>query len=248
METAILVINKNGRKLAKRLHDGLENSFIITLKKDSETSLRALVGKVFNEYEGIVFCAAMGIVVRSIAPFVTNKFSDPAVVCVDTAGRFAVSVLSGHEGGANTLAFAVAECIGAIPVITTGTEAHKRFIIGIGCRRGIPAKTVRRVILGTLKANNIRLNEVRLAATIYLKRDEEGLRVACSALGLPLVFFSKEEIEKVTGGISASDVVERHIGLKGVCEPCALLAGRRTQLIRTKKILDGITIAIAREN
>ena len=89
---------------------------------------------------------------------------------------------------------------------------------------------------------------VRLAATIELKKYEKGLIEACHDLGLPLVFISRESIGNFKGGISKSEVVKRHIGLDGVCEPCALLAGRRTGLILKKEAQDGVAIAIAEEN
>ena len=50
------------------------------------------------------------------------------------------------------------------------------------------------------------------------------------------------------GPVSSSELVKRNIGLEGVCEPCALLAGRRAKLICPKQIINGVTIAIARES
>ena len=67
---------------------------------------------------------AAGIVVRSIAPYLKGKDTDPAVVVVDEAGRFAISLLSGHLGGANELARGVAKILGGTAVITTATDVH----------------------------------------------------------------------------------------------------------------------------
>jgi cobalamin biosynthesis protein CbiG len=64
---------------------------------------RTEVGKRWNDYDGFVFIGAMGICVRTIAPYVKDKHEDPAVVCVDSMGMNAISVLSGHIGGANDL-------------------------------------------------------------------------------------------------------------------------------------------------
>ena len=73
-------------------------------------------------WDALIFIGAMGICVRTIAPYVGSKYTDPAVVCVDTTGRYAVSVLSGHVGGANRLTATVAGILGAEPVVTTQSD------------------------------------------------------------------------------------------------------------------------------
>ena len=83
---------------------------------------RTDVGKQWNRYEAFVFIGAMGICVRTIAPYVKDKHEDPAVVCVDSLGQHAVSVLSGHIGGANELTGRVAAALGAHSVITTQSD------------------------------------------------------------------------------------------------------------------------------
>ena len=77
----------------------------------------------FPGFKAHVFVAACGIVVRLIAPLIKDKQSDPAVVVLDQTGRFAVSLLSGHLGGANDLAREIAALCGATAVITTATDA-----------------------------------------------------------------------------------------------------------------------------
>ncbi len=248
MKIAIIAINKEGLNLAKKLKAGFPNAEIFSKRTPDKTGLKNLVERAFGEYEGLIFIAAFGIIVRLIGPLAKDKLSDPAVVGIDSAGRFAISVLSGHEGGANNLAFLAAACLGAIPVVTTGREVHKKFIVGIGSRRGINAEQVKLALRRALKKKKIRLNEVRLAATIDLKKDERGLLKACADLQLPLVFISKGEIKNFEGGVSKSNAARRHLGVNGVCQPCALLAGRRTKLILKKEIFDGVTVAIAQEN
>lgn len=73
--------------------------------------------------EGLVLFLATGAAVRIVAPLLTDKHHDPAVVCVDEAGRFAVALCGGHAAGGNDLAAAVARHLGAQPVITTATDA-----------------------------------------------------------------------------------------------------------------------------
>lgn len=72
--------------------------------------------------EAIVFIGALGICVRKILPIVRDKYTDPAVVCVDTTGRFVIPVLSGHVGGANNLARQIADITGGTAVITTQSD------------------------------------------------------------------------------------------------------------------------------
>jgi cobalt-precorrin 5A hydrolase len=81
------------------------------------------MARVWGQYRGHVCFAACGAVVRVIAPLVKDKAVDPAVVVADPAGRFVVSVLSGHLGGANELAQVVAAVTGGQAVITTATDA-----------------------------------------------------------------------------------------------------------------------------
>ncbi|MFB8271335.1 precorrin-3B C(17)-methyltransferase [Streptomyces sp. NPDC055955] len=81
------------------------------------------VRRAFTECEQVVCFLATGAVVRLVAPLLRDKHVDPGVVCVDEAGRFAVSLLGGHEGGANALAREVAAVLEAEPVVTTATDA-----------------------------------------------------------------------------------------------------------------------------
>jgi cobalt-precorrin 5A hydrolase / precorrin-3B C17-methyltransferase len=85
--------------------------------------LVATVRERWAEVDGFVLVCATGIAVRAIAPQLADKGSDPAVVVVDDAGRFAIALSGGHEGGANVLAREVAALLGAEPVVTTATDA-----------------------------------------------------------------------------------------------------------------------------
>ncbi|MEU6662710.1 precorrin-3B C(17)-methyltransferase [Streptomyces sp. NPDC046821] len=81
------------------------------------------VRRAFTECEQVVCFLATGAVVRLVAPLLKDKHVDPGVVCVDEAGRYAVALLGGHEGGANALARDVAAVLGGEPVVTTATDA-----------------------------------------------------------------------------------------------------------------------------
>ncbi|MGW7258104.1 precorrin-3B C(17)-methyltransferase [Streptomyces sp. NPDC054834] len=81
------------------------------------------VRAAFAECEQLVCFLATGAVVRLVAPLLADKLSDPGVVCVDEGGRFAVSLVGGHGGGANELAREVGGLLGAEPVVTTATDS-----------------------------------------------------------------------------------------------------------------------------
>ena len=76
----------------------------------------------WQELDAIIFIGALGICTRSIAPALTNKYEDPAVVCIDSTGRYVIPVVSGHIGGANDLARQIAGHIGAQAIVTTQSD------------------------------------------------------------------------------------------------------------------------------
>lgn len=211
------------------------------------TRIADLTAALFPACRGLVFAAPCGVVVRAIAPLIHHKHADPAVVVLDVLARWAVSLLSGHEGGANDLALSVANLTGAEPVITTTTEALKNVIVGVGCRRGTPAERIVRAIRETLTDQGIDPAEVRLIASAQIKADEPGLIAAAAALGIPLRFVAAAEIRAAARPFARSAFVQEKVGLPAVAEPTALLAGRRTVLICPKRTFGGITVALARE-
>lgn len=85
------------------------------------------MGPLFAWADAMVFVGAAGIAVRSVAPWVRDKRTDPAVLCVDELGRFVIPLLSGHIGGANALALRLAQGLGALPVVTTATDLNGKF-------------------------------------------------------------------------------------------------------------------------
>lgn len=96
-----------------------------------EKGAQVWVQEAFREAGALVFCCAAGIAVRAIAPSVKNKKEDPAVVVVDECGKFAIPILSGHLGGANRLSLAIAQDIGALPVVTTATDLNGVFAVDV---------------------------------------------------------------------------------------------------------------------
>lgn len=275
----------------------------------------------FQTSDAMVFIGACGIAVREIAPFVRDKTTDPAVICIDAAGRFVIPILSGHIGGANETAKQLASALSATPVITTATDIFDKFSgdewaaangfilsdmetaklisamilerdipiccdlpvtspypagtypandgalgiyigwkqvqpfsrtlqliprvirLGIGCRRGTAESSIREAVDQVLAANGIDRRAVCSAASIDLKSEEPGLLSFCREAGLPISFYSAEQLRKVQGNFSHSDFVEHVTGVDNVCERAAMVSAE--QLIIPKTVCGNVTVAAA---
>ena len=128
-----------GEKLKKNLEKEGHAVSLATksmyLPESIKESTKEWAGMQFPVSDGIIFIGAAGIAVRSIAPYVQSKKSDPAVVVVDECGRFVISLLSGHLGGANALAHQAAKILNAIPVVTTATDLQGKFAVDVFAKK-----------------------------------------------------------------------------------------------------------------
>ena len=152
-QIGIIAFTQRGCELAQRLSEGLgeldafaecgfrvhgPQRFADGCSVLAYSSLASWTTEHFASDEALVFVGATGIAVRAIAPHVRDKFSDPAVVSVDEAGRFAVPLLSGHVGGANELARAIAVLAGGEAVVSTATDVNGLFAVDEwAARRGL---------------------------------------------------------------------------------------------------------------
>jgi len=133
MNAAIISFTEDGRRISERLAAGMPGCTRFCFYKHSDenaesfSGLSVLIADIFGGYNALVFISSVGIAVRAVAPHIRSKVTDPAVVAIDDCGKFAVSVLSGHLGGANGLAERIAGMVGAVPVITTSTDTHGLF-------------------------------------------------------------------------------------------------------------------------
>jgi len=134
---AIVAITRHGVEKARGLANQMAEADLYYMDKfrygDEEEqgftlfqgSVRLLFPGLFSRYRGLILFISLGAVVRMIAPLLKDKKTDPGIVVVDDQGQFAISVLSGHLGGANELAREVARLCGAQPVITTASDVQK---------------------------------------------------------------------------------------------------------------------------
>ncbi len=336
MTVRIIAFTRRGIALAQRLTALLEgeNLQVSAFSTKEETgsavvvpvgsSLRRWTQEAMAGWDGIVFIGACGIAVRSVAPFLRGKDQDPAVVVVDENGQFAVSLLSGHIGGANDLARRVARLLGAVPVVTTATDSGGRFavdewavkeglwivhlkaakgvsmailegepvgfcsqvpwegslpqglvekdegpvgicvsydqrlkpfavtlnlvprtvVLGIGCRKGIPAPVIAAQVQGVLDSSGIPREAVTGVATIDRKGEEPGLLAFCREWDLPLAVFSAEELAQAEGAVTASSFVQKTVGVDNVCERAALRQSGGVLLV-PKQAGEGVTVAAA---
>lgn len=168
--TAILYITDNGFALAKRLNSLYPNAKAFKLKPDS-------LSEFWGKYKSFIFIMASGIVIRTVAPLIKDKRTDPAVVVLDEKGKYAISLLSGHLGGANKLAQEIADCLGGQAVITTASDVNGLPSIDLWAKENdliiddwnlLPQTATQFINNGTLK----------VFSEVEIKLPDEFLRVA----------------------------------------------------------------------
>ena len=337
---AIWCITPKGKAMGLKLKEALQDSVLymskgtfgsFDQKKNIFTfdSLGLEIKKKFNSHTGHVFIFSTGIAVRLIAPLLESKIVDPAVVVVDDNGNHAISLISGHLGGANVLTKKIADIIHARPVITTATDINglpaidliakekglfmetpwniKRinmafltgklihlydpfgFVeeklqgisrvketdddqdfekifcspeirpvsretmilrppvlsVGIGCNRGTKVEEIYHFLARVLEDGNLSMHSIDCLSTIDLKENEEGLLSLAKKMKLPLDFHTGEKLNSVESIETPSEMVEKHVGVKSVCEASAILSADNGKLIITKKKNKDVTIAVA---
>lgn len=327
----IIAITQQGLAFAKKLKVQFPDSVIYTLAKwhdeectTIEPDLGTFTAQLFDRHKTLVYVMATGIVVRSIARHLVGKTVDPGVVVLDEKGQFAISLLSGHLGGANAVASQIAETIGATAVITTASDVqgmpsvdmvaqkHQLIIesmhdaktltamtvngqkvgwrndsllnlpcyypcdeidaeglvvvshrtnsvekvpsaqltpqnitVGVGCKRGIASQRIIDFVIDQLQLNSINVMSIRQLASIDIKSDEQGILDAATHFGVPVMFVETAEIEMIEHEFTSSTFVKSQVGVSGVCEPAAFIAGGRVgKFISRKKSKEGITVAI----
>ena len=226
MNISMICFSLTGENTAKKLEEGLvSRGYQVWLYRKSRylsdsisLSTREWAGECFQKEDGIIFVGACGIAVRSIAPYIVSKKFDPAVLVVDECGKYAISLLSGHLGGANLLTEEVSEILGAQAVITTATDLHDQFSVDVFA-----------------KANGCELPDLKMAKNVsaailagekvgfYSEFPTEGSLpnglVLCDEGGIPLS--GQEKKEPMKRGI----VVTIRQGCRPFSENCPVVPG-----------------------
>ncbi|MCL4500929.1 MAG: cobalt-precorrin 5A hydrolase [Deltaproteobacteria bacterium] len=166
INTRVVALTPRGAALARDLCQGLPKAgcwLPKTLaagdpKVKTFDRVAAVFQEAFQQGQNLVCIMAAGIVVRGIAPHLTGKDKDPAVVVVDEAGRFAISLLSGHLGGANELTRQVSQILNATPVITTASDVQ-----------GLPSLDLAAARAGLAIENLAAVSQVQMALLSGLK-------------------------------------------------------------------------------
>ncbi len=295
-------------------------------------TLARAVQEQFHGYDSHIFIFSTGIAVRIIAPLLQSKCHDPAVVVVDDRGIHAISLVSGHLGGANALAHAVGAMIQARPVITTATDVNqlpaidlvaktghlaienpeaiktvnmailqkkpidihdpyglvtlhlphglamltpgipggdrpsvvctdttenvprgtlvlrpRTLALGIGCNRGTSLGEIQAFLEQMLAQRGLSRSSIFTLGTTVVKQDEPGILSLARVMGLGIEFYDKPSLNSVTTIENPSKMVEKHLGVKSVCEAAAILASNNGNLIVPKMKQGNVTLAVARK-
>lgn len=165
----VFAVTGNGLALAGRLSSIYPDLVVIGPDEIQDGGLKQAVKDTFSSSKALLFIGATGIAVRMVAPHLKGKHLDPAVVVMDDGGRFVISLLSGHLGGANELARELAVIYGAEPVITTATDSA-----GLACAEDI-SKAFSLVIQDPKKIK--RVNSAILKGAVVLVIDADRARL-----------------------------------------------------------------------
>lgn len=248
-------VRPEAERLAKRLAEQLDAELFRPWRR--EETQKAQFQAQFADRSHWVLIMATGIATRFVDGLLRDKHHDPAVVVLDEAARYAIPLLGGHEAGANALAYRVANAVGAIPVVTTATEAIKPFVVGVGCRKGVGEELLARAIRHALGVVGRQMSSgdeagefacVRELATVDLKANEPGLVAFSQRYEIPLRIIARHQIEARSWVTKPSEWVRQSVGLDGVCEPCALIACGRGRLVVPKTTLDGVAVAVVEDD
>jgi precorrin-4/cobalt-precorrin-4 C11-methyltransferase len=249
----ILVVTRHGMPLAQCFHEALLDGVKIFAPADDTPALSSngtierfevpasqQMGVLLQEGKPLLVIAAVGEVVSLLAPYLQDEASHPAVVAVDTEGRFVVPLLHGARGEGDMLAERIAAQIGATPVIP------RSLVVGVGAEKGVPTEDFEGAVCDVLQRFGLTLGRVKAVATLDRRADEEGFRTWAMHHGWPILAYTAEQLTAIQEMPNPSAIVAQAVGTPGVCEPAAILASGSPTLLVPKQKRGRVTVAIAR--
>ncbi|MDD3985507.1 MAG: cobalt-precorrin 5A hydrolase [Methanobacterium sp.] len=126
MKIALLSITNNGRTIVNNIYTQIIDDPTVIKVNMFHKNIKETLDNIFNSYDCILGVMATGIMVRNICTLIKNKGEDPAVLVTDEKGKYVISLISGHLGGANIFTEKIADIIGADPIITTSTDINNK--------------------------------------------------------------------------------------------------------------------------
>ncbi|MGN0204413.1 MAG: cobalt-precorrin 5A hydrolase [Coprococcus sp.] len=198
MKAAIISFTRTGDELGVRIMRHLKKNCIEAKKTAAaqlHESVSAWTRHAFEKYDVLIYIGAAAIAVRSIAPYLRDKFADPAVLVIDEKGQYVIPILSGHVGGANELAVRLAGWMDAVPVITTATDIQGRFAVDVFARKNnlvltdrykakqISVDILDKKALGIYIGEGIEFDIEQLPEGLYLTDQKEESRIIIDYCG-----------------------------------------------------------------
>ncbi|MCF6311797.1 MAG: precorrin-3B C(17)-methyltransferase [Verrucomicrobiales bacterium] len=242
MSRGVWILREQARSIAEKIARAIGAEVETAVAGENRQAFR----ERFAAHRQWLIIGASGVATRYVSGLLDSKKSDPAVAVMDEAQRFVIPLVGGHEGGANDLAYEVARVTGASPVVTTATEALKTLVIGIGCRKGVSSQQIDQAVFAALPEGR-GIDDIREVVTVDIKANEAGLVDWATGQGLPLRIVASEQIATRPWVSKPSDWVQENLDLPGVCEPVALIACPRGELVVAKSCLDGVCVAVVED-
>ncbi|MDY6821696.1 MAG: cobalamin biosynthesis protein [Deferribacterota bacterium] len=252
-KTAVVVLNNNGLRLAYEIKKCLPCSIFLPKKLFVDDSLfyfnniKDIIPTLFDKYRYIVAIMATGIVVRTIRNFIVSKYSDPAVVVVDEAAHYVVSILSGHEGKANRLACAIASIISAEPVITTASESMKRYIVGLGFRKNVKKEHLEEALASVCNTAKINLSDIKFLATIKRKLFCRAFQELIIEKDLLFRLIDEELISQPFYKFDIYSKPSKYLNIPSVSIPAAVLSAKKPRFILKRAIFSGVVTTVVED-
>lgn len=249
-----IALTPAGESLAKKLlSKGRLNHWADAVVDYKPKPFAEFVQTAFKNGDWLVFICATGIVMRTLASVIQDKYQDPPVLVLDEEGKFVIPLLSGHEGGANEWGAQVAKSLGAHLVMTTAKPyLNPIYTLGMGCERNCPLEFLESLMLDALAQKGLTPNDIHSLNSIDIKADEVNLIALAKKYRWNFNTYSAQELALMEQLLSIkSDYIFKTVGVYGVAESAALLAiqnktGTEPELILNKIKNAKATCAVAR--